>query len=467
MIEPYQFQHEVLHKSRDRREFAWFLETGTGKTIISLENMRYLWQHQKIKAVLITAPKTVIRSVWIKELNNYLELDFRIFSWLGELGPSERSILNKILKLDDDPHSQLWIFLVNTEAFSHKRVLPLVNKILRKWYTLWIMDQSTMIKSPTALRTKNVLSLSHLAQYKRILSGFPVLKSPEDLFTQIMFLGPQLIPQKSFYGFRGEFCILRQMDNRVSIVTGIQNIPQLQKLIEPFSIRLLKKDCLDLPEKVRMVRTVEMTPEQKRYYKEIKEQGYTTLEHTDRKIFVTTFLAQLTKLHQIASGILEGHRFGTNKNDIVVELLKEELADEPVIIWTCYIESIMYIHASLTTEGISCRTFYGDTSISERAEYVEDFNNKKFQVLIANPSVAKFGLNLTVASYAIYYNNSLKLEDRLESEDRIHRLGQIRHATYIDLVSEDTVEQKLLELLDKKQQIGATILGDEWKSWFK
>lgn len=467
MIIPYHFQNDVLKKSQDRREFAWFLETGTGKTVISLENMSYLWKQQKIKAVLITAPKTVLKSVWMKELENYPEISYRIFTWIGDLSESEKTLLNQILRLNDDTTSQLWIFLINTEAFSHRRVLPLVSTILRKWFTLWIMDQSTMIKSPTALRTKNVLSLSHLAEYKRILSGFPVLKSPEDLFTQIQFLGPQLIPQKSFYGFRGEFCILRQMDNRVSIVTGIQNIPQLQKLIEPFSIRMLKKDCLDLPEKVRMVRSVEMTKEQKKYYDEMKNQGYTILQGTDKKVFTSTFLAQLTKLHQIANGILSGHSFPNNKNEIIVDLLKEELVDKSVIIWSCYIESIRQIKKYLDAAEISNRTLYGETSTTERAEYIEDFSKLKFQVLIANPAVAKFGLNLTVCSYAIYYNNSLKLEDRLESEDRIHRLGQTKHATYMDLLTEGTMEQKLLKLLDQKQIIGATILGDEWKSWFK
>lgn len=467
MIEPYQFQKEVLDISRDKHEFAWFLETGTGKTIISIENMKYLYEKGEIRATLITAPKTVIKSVWIKELDNYPEINCQIFTWIGDLIQSDRMTLGRALKLNDDPTTHLWIFLVNTEAFSHKRVLPLIHSILRKWRTLWIIDQSTMIKSPTALRTKNVLSLSHLAEYKRILSGFPVLKSPEDLFTQIQFLGPQLIPQKSFYGFRGEFCILRQLDNRVSIVTGVQNIPQLQKLIEPFSIRRLKKDCLDLPDKIRTVRYVEMTRDQKKYYQELKEQGYTTLQNTDQKIFVTTFLTQLIKLHQIANGILGNTFIDTNKDSLIIDLLKEELAYEPVIIWSCYVHSINHIAAILTDSEISARTLYGETSPDKRAEYIDGFNNQKFQVLVANPSVAKFGLNLTVSSYAIYYNNSLKLEDRLESEDRIHRIGQNRHAVYVDLVTEDTMEQKLLELLDKKQMLGATILGDEWKSWFK
>lgn len=465
---PYQFQQEVLNKSRDKREFAWFLETGTGKTVISLENMRYLWQEKKIKAVIISAPKTVLKSVWIKELDNYPEINYRVFSWIGELSQSDRILLSQILRVNDNPFSTLWIFLINTEAFSHKRVLPLVNAILRKWYTLWIMDQSTMIKSHNALRTKNVLSLSHLAEYKRILSGFPVLKSPEDLYTQIQFLGPQLIPQKSFYGFRGEFCILRQLDNRVSIAVGIQNIPQLQKLIEPFSIRMLKKDCLDLPEKVRMVRYVEMSKEQKKHYQEIKEQGFTTLQNTEQKVFTTTLLAQLVKLHQIANGILaSGIAIDNPKMAIIVDLLKEELADEQVIIWSCYVESIHQIFVHLVSNEITARTLYGETSTNDRAAYVDGFNNREFQVLIANPAVAKFGLNLTVSSYAIYSNNSLKLEDRLESEDRIHRLGQTRHATYIDLIAEDTLEHKLLDMLDKKQIVGSTVLGDEWKSWFK
>lgn len=466
MITLFEHQQTILDKAKDKSEFAFFLETGTGKTILSIENMIYLYRQKKIGAAIVTAPKTVLKPVWEKTLELYIkDFAYYIFQWIGNIHESQNNILNSIFKKDTDP-TRFPIFLINIEAFSYNRIYALVEHVMRRWYTLWIMDESTTIKSPATKRTKGILKIAHLAEYKRILSGYPVLKSPEDLYAQIQFLGPHLIPQKSFYGFRNEFCITQQIDNRVTIVKGPKNIEQLNGLIQPFSARVLKKDCLDLPAKLKTIRYVDMTEQQRRYYKQMKEEGYITLKHTEDKVFASTLLVQLNKLHQVANGLLIGNigDMDCDKYGLLSDLLENEIPDQQVVIWACFVENLFKIEQYLLTRKISCKVVRGAGTESVKIE--EDFIRGKFQCLICNPAGFRFGHNWSNASYSIYFNNSFSLEQRIQSEDRLHRIGQRNNVTYVDLVTDNTIEDKILRVLEKNHSVGAAILKDEWEAWF-
>ncbi len=403
--------------------------------------------------------------MWLKTLSQfYSNLDYYTFQWIGNISNHQEQMINEMLKCDKCP-SNLPIFLINIEAFSHKKIYDLVGIVLRYWSDIWIMDESTTIKSPTTKRTKGILGISHLADYKRILSGYPVLKSPEDLYSQIQFLGSNKIPYSSFYAFRNEFCITRKLDNRVSITIGPKNIEKLAQIIKPFSIRITKKQCLDLPDKIHTARYIEMSEDQKHYYSEMKKQGYITLKDTGKESFASTLLVQLEKLHQIANGLMLSlqSEIECSKYKTLMEIIRDEIGDNQVVVWSSYVKNIERI---LTWFAISGRAIYGATPINERDKIITDFQASKFQILICNPATAKYGLNLTAASYAIYFNNSFKLEDRIQSEDRLHRIGQVNKVTYIDLLSENTIEEKILDVLEHKHNVGAQIMGDEWKSWF-
>lgn len=456
-------QENVLGYSQDAASYAWFLETGTGKTILSLENMKYLWEHKKINAAIITAPKTVLKPVWLKTLGDFYSgvLPFYTFQWIGEFTESQERLANQILRLDRNP-DHMPIFLINIEAFSHTKIYDIVGRVLRHWHVMWIMDESTTIKSPTTKRTKGILKISHLADYKRILSGYPVLKSPEDLYSQIQFLGPHLMPYSSFYAFRNEFCLLKKLDNRVSITIGAKNIDKLANVIQPFTVRLTKKQCLDLPEKIRTVRYIEMSVEQRKYYNQMKEEGYVTIKNNVNS-FASTLLVQLEKLHQIANGMILDKKefFDCYKYKVLVDIIKNEIGDNQVVVWSSYVDNIEFM-----SDIMECRTLYGETAMNTRDKILLEFNAGKFQILVCNPATAKYGLNLTSAHYSIYFNNSFKLEDRIQSEDRLHRIGQSNKVTYIDLITDDTIEQKVLDTLEKKHSIGAAVLKDEWESWF-
>jgi len=466
-IKLFNHQAKVFNLSKDRNIYAFFLETGTGKTILALESAKYLYQQGKIKALIITAPKTVLKPVWIDTLfKYYTDMNFRIIQWIGGMNQEDSRLIGS--HLTSAAKTRLLVFIVNIEAFSHARVYQYAHRICTTLSTAWFIDESTTIKTPGAKRTKQVLILSQLVEYKRILSGFPVLKSPEDLYTQLEFLHPGLTGHKSFYSFRNEFCITRKLDNRVTISIGPKNIDKLQALIEPYSSRILKKDCLDLPDKIHTRRSVEMTKEQIELYQQMKNEGYALIKGSGKETFATTILTQLEKLHQIANGILisAGAEFPCHKYQMLIDTIDNEIGDKQFLIWSCYVYNINSIQLLLLKHGIKIGAFYGRTGLPERNRDIELFHQGKLQALVLHPGTARFGLTLAEASYAFYFNNSFNLEHRLQSEDRIHRIGQVNKATYIDLITEGTIEDKILNKLQEKHNIGAEILGDEWEEWF-
>lgn len=470
MITLYDHQKDELNLMEYKPAWAWFHETGTGKTILACENIKYLYLRNKIKAAIICAPKSVVKPVWNKTLfEHYHNIGFYIFNWIGGLSESQELTFKESFSRKRDDFARLVILLINTEAFSHNKVVDYVEKLCLTLPTMWIIDESTNIKTPEAKRTKQIVKLSHLAQYKRILSGFPILKSPEDLYSQIQFLGPNLIPHRSFYAFKGAFCVTKQLDNRVHITLGPKNVDKLQQLIAPFSSRVLKKDCLDLPEKVHTVREIEMTHEQRTAYTQMKKQGYVQLKSTDKAVFASTLIVQLGKLHQIANGLLVAPPtyINNNKYSYLVHLIENELGDNQAIIWACYTEAINSISIALSYGKFTYGIVYGATSQSERNTTIEQFIAGNIQFLVANPATIMHGLTFVNAHYAIYFNNSFSLEHRIQSEERLHRIGQTNKVTYIDLVTTDTVESKVLQSLELKHSIGASSIGDEWESWFQ
>ena len=168
------------------------------------------------------------------------------------------------------------------------------------------VDESTTIKTPTAKRTKAILSLGKLAKYRRILTGSPVTKSPLDLYTQCNFLHEELLGFNSYYTFRNRYAVMRNANfggRRVQLVAGYQRLDELAKILKPFSDRVLKENCLDLPEKTYIERQVELTDEQKKTYATMKSAALASLK--GKMATAPHVLTQLMRLHQITCGHLK------------------------------------------------------------------------------------------------------------------------------------------------------------------
>jgi SNF2 family DNA or RNA helicase len=253
-------------------------------------------------------------------------------------------------------------------------------------------------------------------------------------------------------------------------VTGFQRTDELNDLLRKFSFRVKKDDCLDLPEKTYQYRYVDMTKEQEKAYKEMKELCVTTTQNS--VVTVPNKLAMLGKLHQIVCGHLidnQGHVTYLNNNRMEALLELTEEVDNKCIIWACYRADLLRIAKELKEKYGADKVveYWGDTDDKERKANIIAFTKGNAKFFVANPATGGFGLNLQAANTVIYYSNSYNLEHRLQSEDRCHRIGQKKNVNYIDITTLKTVDNLIIKSLKSKKDIATQVMGDQWKEWLR
>ena len=457
--------------SWNKEVFAYFMEMGTGKSKVLIDNISMLYDKGKINGALIIAPKGVYKNWYDSEIPTHLtnHVQKKVVLWQALINKKQEEKLSVLFKPDTDLH----ILIMNVEAFSTKKGLDFAAKFLSCHETLVAVDESTTIKNPGAKRTKNILRLSRLSKYRRILTGSPVTKSPLDLYTQCHFLDPYLLEHQSYYSFRTRYALMKTANfggRSVNIVIGYRNLDELSEKLKPFSYRVLKDDCLDLPKKTFMKRIIQMTPEQNKVYQQMKKMA---LAELNGKVTTTmNVVTQLMRMQQITCGHFKADDGTTQeiKNNRITELV--DVVDEiqgKVVIWAHWRNDIETIVKHLKEEygDNSVVTYYGDTTTEERQEAIKKMQdpNSSVRFLVGTPQTGGYGITLTGASTMIYYSNGYDLEKRQQSEARIDRIGQKKPMTYIDIIAEDTVDEKIFKSLRKKVNIATKVMGEELKAW--
>jgi SNF2 family DNA or RNA helicase len=468
---PFAHQLKALEMSWDKKVFAYFMEMGTGKSKVLIDNMSILYDKGHINGALIIAPKGVYKNWFDSEIPTHMpdHIEKKMVLWESSAGKSKEKELNTLFKSSYDLH----ILIMNVEALSTKKGKQFAEKFLSCHKTLMAIDESTTIKNPSAIRTKTIINLGDKVSYKRILTGSPVTKSPLDLFTQCYFLDPWLLDHQSFYTFKTRYAITKQINvsgRMVQIVVGYRNLPELSEKLKPFSHRVLKDDCLDLPPKTYMKRTIQLTEEQNKVYKQMKEIALATL---NGKLTTThNVITQLMRLHQITCGHFKSddgqtQKIANNRLDELMDVLSE--MEGKAVIWAHYRYDIESIVEAITKEygEKSVVTYYGDTSTEDRQKAIKLIQDPKSEVrfIVGTPQTGGYGITLTGASTMIYYSNGYDLEKRQQSEARIDRIGQEKPMTYIDIIAEGTVDEKIVKALRTKVDIATQIMGEELKEW--
>ena len=465
---PFAHQSKALEMSWDKEVFAYFMEMGTGKSKVLIDNIAMLYNAGKINGALIIAPKGVYKNWFDSEIPTHMPdyIEKKIGLWRTDPDAKE-------LKPLFTTGAELHILIMNVEAFSTKKGVMFAHKFLSCHNALIGIDESTTIKNPTAKRTKSILSLKTLSKYRRILTGSPVTKSPLDLFSQCQFLDPWLLNQSSYYAFRTRYAVCRKINvsgRQVEIVVGYRNLGELSEKVKPFSYRVLKDDCLDLPPKTYTKRIIELSDEQKKVYKTMKEKAIAFLN--GKMVSTATVITQLMRLHQITCGHFTSddgdvQEIKNNRIDQLMEILEE--VEGKAVIWAHYrydIEKIVEAISKKYGEN-SVVTYYGDTSTDDRQKAITKIQDKDSSVrfIVGTPQTGGYGITLTGASTMIYYSNGYDLEKRQQSEARIDRIGQEKPMTYIDIIAEGTVDDKIVQSLRKKVNIATEIMGEELKDW--
>ena len=467
---PYKHQLTALEKSWNKETYAYFMEMGTGKTKVLIDNLAMLYDKGKVDGAIIIAPKGVVKTWYEQELPTHLPNHIENVSvlWQPNITKKYQENLDKLFEIGHDLH----ILIMNVEALSTEKGVKFATKFLNSHKTLMAIDESTTIKTPSAKRTKNIINLGKFAKYRRIMTGSPITKNPLDLYSQCEFLDPWLLNFASFYAFRNRYAEMKTMHlhgRSIQIVDAFQNLSELSDKVKGFSYRVLKEDCLDLPPKNFTKRHIVLTSEQKKIYEQMKKEAIATL---NGKVTSTmTVLTQLMRLHQITCGHFTADDGSTQliPNNRITELMNVlEETEGKAIIWANYQRDVNQIIKAITDvygPG-SVVDYYGLTPQDERQENIRKFQNgSECRFIVGTPQTGGYGITLTKANTIVYFSNGYDLEKRLQSEDRAHRIGQKKTVTYVDLICEDTVDEKIVKALRDKINIASEVLGEELKAW--
>lgn len=469
---PYNHQLAALEKSWAEEHYAYFMEMGTGKSKVLIDNIAMLYDNGAINGALIVAPKGVYRNWYRNEIPTHLpdHIQYDMACWSST--PNKQDKLDKE-KLDEN-NDRLKIYMMNIESFATDRGKTEAIIFLNAHRSIFAIDESTTIKNPKAKRTKAVIKLKHMAKYRRILTGSPVTKAPMDLYAQCDFLMDEPLGFSSYYAFQNRYCQMHRINlpgaHSFNKIIAYQHLDELKDRMDPFAFRVTKDECLDLPEKVYVRREIEMTPEQKRVYTHMKE--FALAEINNKLITAPGVLAQIVKLHQVCCGHVldengEVQEVKNNRLQCLLDTLEE--CSGKIIIWAVYRHDIQTITSAIGKHygQESVASFYGDTPDQERQNIVSRFmdHESPLRFFVANPTTGGYGLTLTSANTVIYYSNSYDLEKRMQSEDRAHRIGQKHNVTYIDLMIPDTVDERIVRALRNKIDIASNVMGEEAKQW--
>lgn len=416
---------------------ALLWEMGLGKTKTAIDYAEWLAQMTPTLRVLVICPNTVRRN-WGREIElhaghrNYVIPDGDYKKRMPMVGSKRYTILN-------------------TEALSH---VAMARALQNRVWDLIVIDESTRFKGPTSLRTKALHKLSGL--HRIILTGTPITGSPEDAWAPFEFVSPGLFG-KSFYGFRDRYLDLDYFKK----VQGVKpsKAAELRERLGSRSYRILKADVLDLPPKVYVDRVVTLDGDQKRAYATMRDE--LRAEYEGGQIEAFNVLTQLLRLTQITAGLIgEGdtYQWLEKGNAKLAELdaLMDELGDEPVVVFAQYQEELRQL-----AQRYHGPIIYGPTPEKVRATHIDDFQAGKLRRLFVQTRTGGIGINLTAARTAIYYTRSWGLEEYLQSQDRLHRIGQTGTVTIVHLIAEETVDIQIAAALASKTSLADNLTGDD------
>jgi SNF2 family DNA or RNA helicase len=459
-----------LKKSWNKESYAYFMEMGTGKTKVLIDNMAMLYDKGKVDGALIIAPKGVIGTWYNQEIPTHLPDHIENVSvlWQANITKGQQEKLNELLKSSDKLH----ILIMNVEALSTSKGTDFAESFLRTHNTIMAIDESTTIKNSSAKRTKNILKLGPQSKYRRIMTGSPITKNPLDLYSQCEFLSSWLLDFASFYAFRNRYAEMKTIHAQgrsIQVVNFFKNIGELSEKLKGFSYRVLKEDCLDLPDKIYVKRNVALTEEQSKLYKQMKTMALAILN--GKQTTTVTVLTQLMRLHQITCGHFTADDGSTQniKSNRINELMNVlEEVEGKAIIWANYQKDMFEIKKAIEKEygEGSVVDYYGLTPQEDRQPNIKRFQeDPECRFFVGTPQTGGYGITLTQANTVVYYSNGYDLEKRLQSEDRAHRIGQKKSVTYVDLIADDTVDEKIVKALRKKINIASEVLGEELRDW--
>ena len=475
-VEPWPHQRKAIDKAYGRTHFAFFAEMGTGKTAMAINTARLIYyDNGRLLRTLVLCPPVVIEQ-WRREWALHSALGPRVVCLTGSSAKRRDTLQLHGFATNPERDLKPVIFITNYETLSMKDVWKF---ILMYRPELLICDESHKLKDCKALRSKKAALLADVAHYRYLLTGSPVLNTPLDLFSQFRVLDRGETFGKNYYAFRTKYFYDKNAgmpsqrhfsDWRPLPRVGSKRstLDEFSYLVEKKSIRVTKSECLDLPPLVRSKRYVEMSDKQARAYAQMKTHLIAYLD--DKACVAQMALTKALRLQQLVSGFFKIEESG---DEVVfdpcprLEALEELLGDifdtpeRKVIVWACWQKNYEMITQMLRKNSWRFTTLYGGLSSTQRQKNIDSFQQDAgVKVMVANQAAGGLGVNLTAASYAVYYSKNFSLEQDMQSEARCHRGGsEIHHKiTRLDLITPGSIDELVTSALERKSNLADKIL---------
>lgn len=364
------------------------------------------------------------------------------------------------------------------EAFQYADVLVMNPEQFKKYdaegvlnnFKGLILDESTCIKDGRAQTTKAVLAFASKCTYVYLLSGKPAPNTPIDYFYQVQAINPNIFGKSKTKFLNNFFMQVDKLGYKYTLRRDMEAL--FTRLLDLCSIFVSKQDCLDLPDMVSLIHSVDLSPATMKMYREMEKEQVIFLQ--DKNITAMNKLTALMKLRQITSGFVIdtenktamslGDKAKLNELANVIE----ELGDKKAIIWINFKEEVRCIEELLQAKGYTYVTAYQGTLDID--DSINKFKNNEAQFIIAHPRTLKYGVTFTGPSmkvnctYAIYYSLSYSYEDFYQSRDRIYRKGQTEKCTCIFLLADKTIDTTIYNVLQHKGS-NAELLENLSKEW--
>lgn len=439
--------------------FGELFEMGCGKTLTTIAVAGALYNLGKIDRVLVVAPTSVC-SVWPHDLNQFAAFPWEARVLLGD----KKKRLKALNELKNWPFKALRIAVINYESTHRDGIFEALAAYRPD---LIVCDESQRIKNPSAAQSKALHKLGDAAPFRMILSGTPVQNNAVDLYSQYRFLDPAVYGA-NFYAFKNRYCIMGGYGQHQ--IVGYRNMDELVEREHSVAYRVTKEECLDLPQQTFINRYVQFTDAEQAIYEQLRKSSFLELE-TGENVTATTILTMYLRLMQLTGGFLTADestrpkQVNTAKLDALADIVDDYVVDagKKLVIFARFRAEIAAIENLLRLRKIQYGSIYGDVPMEERGKIVEDFQtNPDTKVFVAQIQTAGLGITLHAASTAVFYSYDYNYANYAQALARIHRIGQRLPVTYIHLVVDGSIDEKILAALENKEDMAKTVV-DSWR----
>lgn len=461
---PRAHQDKCLNKWYGNEGFACFMDRGTGKTFTTISIACALRMEDKIDAMIVVC-KLSGRRNWEEEWAE----DGTIPASFHFPNTNKKKEFHKWLVT---PHD-MKVMVIGIESLSAGGMAGMMNEFANSHTkVMMVIDEAHMISNHKAKRAIECVLMRKSTSYRAILTGTPISTGPLNLYMQFEFLDPDIIGIGDFYAFRNRYAVMGgyrdPKSGKPMQIVGYQNIEELTNTVAPYTFECRKSDVLDLPPKIFKKSYITMTKEQRILYDKIKkEQSYAW---NGEEVTCENVLGVALRLHQVCGGYVTTYReeqgpndkikristvheiVSWDKNPKVLDMLDYAADGKAMIIWCAYRAEIAACVEALKTTFPDrvVREIHGGASEAERNQAKDEFQSGKCTYLVGNTATGGASLTLTACEIMYYFNNTEKMVDREQSEDRAHRDGLKHSVLYVDSIAEKTVDETIIKSLSMK-----------------